>query len=337
MDNTLDIVIVNWNSGRQLRASIASLANARQTTSSLRRVVVVDNASSDGSAEGDFYPSSLPVTVIHNALNRGFAAACNQGAEGSKAEFLLFLNPDTVVEEDSLDEPIAFMARPENSRIGICGIQLLDGSSQITRSCSRFPTPALITVRSIGIDRLFPRFFPNHFLTEWDHSESRRVDQVMGAFFLVRRAVFEVLKGFDERFFVYFEDLDFSLRAREAGWSSYFLSTARAKHSGGGCSDQVKASRLFYWLRSRILYSYKHFRFLQATCVMLATLSLEAFSRLILAVAHKSLSEMKDTIQAYAMLIGALPEIIFKGSRTSQNDNAFRPPPQSIPGQQNVL
>jgi GT2 family glycosyltransferase len=101
------------------------------------------------------------------------------------------------------------------------------------------------------------------------------VDHVIGAFFCVRRELFEDLGGFDERFFVYLEDLDFSLRARKTGRTAYYLADAAAFHKGGGTSEQVKAHRLFYSLRSRLLYAFKHFKRYQAWIISAVTMLLE--------------------------------------------------------------
>ena len=105
-------------------------------------------------------------------------------------------------------------------------------------------------------------------MREWNHEESREVDQVMGAFFLVRQKLFEEWGGFDERFFVYLEDVDFSSRARRVGWRSFYMAGVKAYHKGGGTSEQIKSTRLFYSLRSRILYSYKHFSCASATALL---------------------------------------------------------------------
>ena len=132
---------------------------------------------------------------------------------------------------------------------------------------------------------------------------------MIGAFFLVRRSMFEELGGFDERFFVYLEDLDFSFRARQAVWRSYYLADARAYHKGGGSSEQAKATRMFYSLRSRILYGYKHFGWFSATFLAVGTLFIEPFSRLALAIGLRSGREAKETIKGYAMLWRAMPEL----------------------------
>jgi GT2 family glycosyltransferase len=264
-------------------------------------VVVVDNASWDQSI-AEITNLDLPLTIIYNPVNLGFGAACNIGAKNSRADFLLFLNPDTRLFEDSLSRPLAFMTQPRSRRMGIVGVQLLDEYGQISRSCTRFPTPAHFLAKSLGLDRLFPRLFPSHFMTEWDHYDSRNVDHVMGAFFLVRHALFEMLGGFDERFFVYLEDLDFSLRAWQSGWSSFYIAEVQAYHRGGGTSEQVKALRLSYSIHSRVLYSYKHFSWAAATGLLLVTLLLEPLARLGFSVTKGSLVEAKETIHGYFSL-----------------------------------
>lgn len=305
----LDIIIVNWNSGDQLRQCLDSIVSTSHSGFMFSRVCVVDNASQDNSLDA-IEKYELPLQVIHNNKNNGFAKACNQGAKGSRADYLLFLNPDVKLFKNSLSVPIAFMDLPENKVVGICGIQLVDEKGYVAHTCARFPTPGSFFVKMLGLDKLFPRFFPSYFMIEWDHSRTCIVDHVIGAFFLVRRSMFEELGGFDERFFVYLEDLDFSYRARQAGWKSVYLTTAKAYHKGGGTSEQVKARRLFYSLRSRILYAYKHFSFFYATFVMLGTILIEPLSRLALAGLHWSLKEAIQTVQAYGLLFCALPDIL---------------------------
>lgn len=309
MPKILDIVIVNWNAGRRLSDCVDCIAAARRDGFELKRVVVIDNSSSDGSADNLRFPE-LDLSVVRNSENRGFAAACNQGARGSSADYLLFLNPDTRVLPDSFRIPIEFLEGPESTNVGICGIQLLDEAGNVSQSCSRFPTARSFFFLMFGLDRFFSNHVEGHFLSREDHLKSGPVDQVMGAFFLVRRTLFESLGGFDERFFVYFEDLDFSYRAKQTGWESYHLANAQAYHQGGGCSEQVKARRLYYSLCSRILYSYKHFGLVAATTVTLATLLIEPFSRLLLAASHGSLREAREISDAYLMVWRALPSLL---------------------------
>ena len=302
---TVHVVIVNWNSGAQLRECLQSFA-AVADDDVAARVTVIDNASTDRSSEG--LEASMPLAVVRNADNRGFGAACNQGAAGSEADFLLFLNPDTRLMPGSFAEPVRYLRAHENERVGIVGIQLVDADGRVARNTARAPTAWSMVGNSVGFDRLAPRLFPPHFVTEWAHDQTRTVDQVMGAFFLVRRSLFEVLGGFDERFFVYYEDLDFSVRARAQGWRSVYLSTAQAFHRGQGTTEGATARRTFYFCRSRILYARKHFGALGALAVTLATLALEPLARL--AAAPRSAG---DTLRAFAMLWRDLPNLF--GSR----------------------
>lgn len=308
VEPTLDIIIVNWNAGPLLRDCVNSIGSASREGFELGRVVVVDNASTDGSAEG-LSSTTLPLTIVRNDNNRGFAAACNQGTQCSRADYFLFLNPDTKLFARSLSHPIAFMEREENQAVGICGIQLVDDRGEVSRSCARFPTAKMFYAKMFGLDMLAPRLFGGHFMEEWDHKDTRKVEQVIGAFFLVRRRLFQQLDGFDERFFVYFEEVDFSLRAKKSGWSSYYLADAQAYHKGGGTSEKIKARRLFYSLRSRILYGYKHFGTAVGTGLLVVTLLVEPLSRLGYGILKRSPASLGQVLRGYAMLYHDLPNI----------------------------
>jgi GT2 family glycosyltransferase len=144
-------------------------------------------------------------------------------------------------------------------------------------------------------------------MTDWDHRENREVDQVQGAFFLMRRKVFEELKGFDERFFMYYEDMDFAYRAKQAGWKSYYLADAQALHYGGGASYQEKAKRLYYVLNSRVLYVAKHFSTSAALCILLASLGIEFWMRLGWSLIALSGQSFIETLRAYGMFVRTLP------------------------------
>jgi GT2 family glycosyltransferase len=149
-------------------------------------------------------------------------------------------------------------------------------------------------------------------MVEWDHSFTRQVDQVIGAFFFIRRFVFESLGGFDERFYVYFEEVDLSFRAKQEGWNSVYLAEAQAFHSGGGSSSQAKAHRLFYSLRSRIIYSFKHFNAFEGWSVCMVTLAIEPITRLVRCIARGSVVEALDTLRGFFMLWKDTPKILSK-------------------------
>ncbi|MBC8104842.1 MAG: glycosyltransferase family 2 protein [Cytophagales bacterium] len=292
-----DVVIVNWNAGPQLVDCLRALSRCDRSDYHLRQITIVDNASTDHSLqEVERADLGISVRILRNADNKGFAAACNQGARGGDAEFLLFLNPDTVAFPESLSVPLSFLQSRDAEQIGIVGISLIDDRGQPARNACRFPTPGLFLRELLGLHQLFPKRFPGHVLLDWPHDETRIVDHVIGAFYLVRRHVFAALGGFDERFFVYKEDLDFSLRAQQSGWQSCYLATARAYHKGGGTSEGIKARRLFYGLRSRVQYGFKHFGWPAAVGLLLATLLLEPVARIVRALLMRSGDTLWETL-----------------------------------------
>lgn len=297
---TLSIVIVNWNAGDQLCACIASIAQASSGLSRSCEVIVVDNASTDDSMRG-IDQCGVSVRLIANTINRGFAAACNQGAREAHGDYLLFLNPDTRLFADSLTRPLEFLEHPGNAAIGICGIRLVDESGNTSTCAARFPSLRVLAGVILGLATPFPRMFPPHLMTPRELNESRVVDQVIGAFFLIRRDVFDRCDGFDERFFVYFEEVDLSLRAKHLGYASYFLSDVSAFHKGGGCSDQVKAARLFYSLRSRVQYAKKHYSAAELFGLALL-MAIEFPLRLGRSVVRMSRDDLGNTLLAYRQL-----------------------------------
>ena len=250
----VDIVIVNWNAGALLRDCVTAL-DASDTAPRLN-VTVVDNASADGSAD-NLPVAGLRLSVIRNAENRGFAAACNQGAAAGHAPLLLFLNPDARVESHAIAQTLDFLAEPAQAATGIVGIRLLDRHGRTSRTCARRPTVAAMLLRTLFLDRIVPWAVPPHFMTEWDHLDTRPVDQVMGAFLMIRRDLFARAGGFDERFFVYYEDLDLCLRAIDHGHAVVHFAKAGAVHDGGGTTSPVKDRRLFYETTSRVRFIHK--------------------------------------------------------------------------------
>jgi N-acetylglucosaminyl-diphospho-decaprenol L-rhamnosyltransferase len=304
---SVHVVIVNWNSGAQLRECLQSFAAVATDDVTLWRVSVVDNASTDASCDALVATASLPLALIRNAGNRGFGAACNQGAAGSDADYILFLNPDTRLMPGNLELPARYLGSAHHATVGIVGIQLVDPQGQIARNTARAPSAWSMIGQSLGLDRLGLAAFPRHFDTEWAHDETRTVDQVMGAFFFVRRTVFEALGGFDERFFVYFEDMDFAVRSRQRGWNSVYLASARAFHRGHGTTHQATERRTFYFVRSKLHYAFKFFSPLGAAAVLTVTLLLEPASRIVVAPGSAGV-----TLRVFARLWKELPAI-FRG------------------------
>ena len=297
----IDIVIVDFNAGAMLHDCLVSIAAHAPRQARIGRVVVVDNASQPPSAE-QLNGLDLRITLLRNEKNRGFAAACNQGARDSRADYLLFLNPDTELLPNSLDVPTAFLEQAAAREVGIVGVQLVDRQGHVSRTCSYHPQPMFFLNKALGLDRVSPRRFPSGAMLDWDHGSTRRVDGIMGAFFFVRRSLFELLGGFDERFFVYFEETDFGYRAERMGFSSMFLADAQVYHRGCGTTDRVRAHRLSYSMRSRMQYARTHFSPRMAAAVVVLTVAVEPLTRVAHALARGAMSEVRETLRGYQML-----------------------------------
>ncbi|APO80681.1 glycosyltransferase family 2 protein [Pseudomonas putida] len=302
---SVDVVVVNWNSGKQIRECINSLE--AEVAKGIANVVVVDNGSTDGSEQG---LGRDGVRVICAGTNLGFGRACNLGSKEGNAPYILFLNPDAVVYPGTLEYVISYMDGPERSRVGVCGVQLEEVDGHVARSCTRLPTTMSFIAHALGLSRINPAM--GFFMADWAHDSDRSVDHVIGAFYLIRRELFERLGGFDERFFVYLEDLDLSKRVKEQGYSIEFISSVKAFHRGGGTSNQVKARRLFYSLRSRILYAFKHLGRTSGLAVMMTTILLEPLLRLVSAAIKRN--GVVETISAYRMLYVWLYQWLSKGA-----------------------
>ena len=319
-----DIVIVNWNAGDQLNACVDSIYRFERGL--VAKIIIVDNASTDGSPE--LVAQGPKTDLARMDRNLGFAKACNVGAGRGSAPFIIFLNPDTLLFEGALEAVHGFMSSAAGEAHGLCGVQAVDESGRIHRDCAHFPTPGFYLAHSLGFHKLFPRLVRDHFMTEFDHRSSRAVDQAIGAFNAIRRELFEQLGGFDERFFVYMEDVDLALRAAQSGMPSYYLAEAKIFHRGGGTTRQIRATALFYNLRSRIIYAYKHFSGPAALAVLGSTLLTEFVSRMGQALLHRSWGDARSTASAYWMLwsdLGQIAQAVWR-YRTIDNERAKTPP-----------
>ncbi|MEU0106831.1 MULTISPECIES: glycosyltransferase family 2 protein [unclassified Streptomyces] len=329
---TADIVIVNWNAGRHLQNCLHSIARADRSVLRVRRVVIVDNASSDGS-ERDPHVPGLPVRWVRNDENLGFARACNQGAALCDSEFLLFLNPDTELCPDTLRITGEFLRTPAAGGFGIFGARMVDEQGRPQLSCSRFPSPRIFAGRMTGLDRLVPAVFPPQHMRPEELSRSGPVDQVIGAFFLVRRSLFTELNGFDDGYFLYLEEVDFALRARRLNWPSYHIKEARVYHAGRVSSAQLGPWRHYLLLCSRTRFMFRNWPKHQAWLLTVMSLSVEPVARLVGAALRGQRPELRATITVYREFLRWLrrgpelpptpPEI---ARRRQSGDTAVRAP-----------
>lgn len=257
----LSVIVVSWNVRDLLRRCLQSILAAVDGSAPPRtlEILVVDNASADGSAA--MVQAEFPtVRLIANDRNRGFTAANNQGLAASRGRYLLLLNPDAELLDGALAAMVGCMeAHPE---VGVLGPQLLypDGSVQSSRR--RFPTVATALVESTVIqewwrdNRVLRRYYMLD--TPPPPGEPQPVDWLVGACLLVRRAVYEQVGGLDEGFFMYSEELDWCRRIKDAGWQVLYLPTARVIHHEGKSSEQVVPARHIHFQSSKVRYFRKH-------------------------------------------------------------------------------
>jgi N-acetylglucosaminyl-diphospho-decaprenol L-rhamnosyltransferase len=302
----LDVVIVNWNAGALLEECIASVLASRMDGYELGAVVVVDNASTDGSVENVRRRWGGRVTCVMNASNLGFGRACNIGARHGSGRWILLLNPDTRVFPMTLSGALRALELRRHENAGVCGIRLVDDDGATARGCARLPDWKMFVVGALALDRILPRRFQSHIMREWDHEDSRYVDHVIAAFYLVHRSVYERVGGFDERFFVYLEDLDLSQRIGALGFRTFYCAEVHAYHKQGGTSRTIPAKRLFLAQQSRIRYARKHFSTPAALLVSGVTLVIEPAVRLLHVVLTGNLQGAWNVLKAYGLLYKSL-------------------------------
>ncbi|MGL5093097.1 MAG: glycosyltransferase family 2 protein [Aeromonas sobria] len=304
---SISVVIVNWNAGQLLAECVDSVLV--YGSGLIGKIIIVDNGSIDGSLE--LLPPVPNLLIIRTGKNLGFGKACNLGSKLSDSEYILFLNPDCRLFNNTLTQIEELINnKPE---IGVYGVQLIDEQNKVAKSCARFPDLKCYIYQSLGLSRLaFFKKYDMH-MSDWAHDQDCIVDHVIGAFYLIRASLYESVNGFDERFFVYLEDLDLSRRVVQAGYSIYYAASIQAFHAGGGTSRQVKAYRLFYSLRSRIQYAFKHFTTFSAICVLTVTILIEPISRIVLCAVRRDVQGISNTIKAYLLLLRDMPNFLTKG------------------------
>jgi hypothetical protein len=253
----LSICIVNYQARDYLNKCLRTIiANPPQGD---YEIIVVDNGSTDGSLK--MLQADFPmVTVIENPANLGFTAPMNQALRCATGQFLLLLNPDTLIHPQSLDRLIAFMQ--EHPQVGICGPKVLNTDGSLQAPCRRGESrPWAVISYFLRLHRLFPgsRLFGGYLLNYMDEDVTHEVAGVAGSCMLVRRQVVDQIGYLDERFFAYQEDADYCFQARRAGWQVYYLPTAQVTHFGGEGGSRVQPYRSIYaWHRSYWLYYRKN-------------------------------------------------------------------------------
>src|SRR5579883_1066022 len=296
----VDVVIVNYKSARQLFNCLRSVHAVAREDKVIVSVTVVNNGDDDDLAQT--IESAGGATLLESGSNLGYGTACNRGAAQGSAPFILFLNPDTTIAPEFLKETTRFLADRTHADIGIVGPELTDERGALLRSSSKLPTAVDLLGRSLGLHVLFPRGdYP--FLPLAAHATSGPVGQVMGAVLMIRRGLFQTLGGFDERFFLYYEDVDLCARAWALGGSCFYLKSARATHIGRVSSSQDEGMALALYLRSSLTYARLHFGFAAEAVLALSCFTAEFLLRLVQAVLRQ---RSVGVLRAYGLLIRSL-------------------------------
>jgi O-antigen biosynthesis protein len=240
----VSVIIVNYNVKDLLEQCINSILAASKNLNA--EIIVVDNNSFDGSTEllKSKFSSNSSIKIIESPVNLGFAKANNLGAEEAKGEYLLILNPDTILQEDTLEKTLQF--HKTNPGMGALTCKLILPSGKLDLACRRsFPTPSVAVYRILGLSKLFKKskVFGKYNLTYLNEDETYEVDSIVGAFMLIKKSVYASLNGFDEDYFMYGEDLDLCYRIKQAGYKNYYYHGTSIIHYKG---ESTKKSSISY-------------------------------------------------------------------------------------------
>ncbi len=254
----VDVIVVCWNDKEKIATALDSVFALSEVRSdpTFANVVVSDNGSTDGSRAFIAERYGDAVTIVENGANLGFAAACNRAFAATRAPYAFLLNPDAELHDRALAEIVAFMeAHP---RCGIAGSRIYNHDGSTQESCGEFDTwlGAFLRSSAWGEWPLLRRYANGAELRAWGHATQRRVDIAIGAALCIRRALLEEIGPFDERFFLYHEEVDFALRAARAGYETWYVPASEASHEGMGSARgqysveaRKQTSRRKYWLK----------------------------------------------------------------------------------------
>ena len=252
----VSFVIVTYNSADTIEACLASI---ERYTLAAFEAVIVDNSPGEETAVAvkRFIESrdGAMFRLDKTNNNLGFAKACNRGAKETTGDYIFFLNPDTELLNDACAEMLVCLK--EHPLGGAVGPAIFGNDGTVTITCRNLPTASRIVLDATGIDRWAGAYRMTHF----DHREPRRVEQIMGAAMLIPRDAYRQADGMDERFFIYYEEVDLCKRLMEAGGEVWFWPAARVRHLAGASTNAPAVhARMIYVLReSRKRYFRKHF------------------------------------------------------------------------------
>lgn len=254
----LSVIIVSYKVPYFLEQTLLSVQKAAQLIKT--EVIVVDNNSRDNSVA--MVREKFPwVRLIANTENTGFATANNQGIDIAKGEYILFLNPDTVVREDTFKQTVYFM--DQYPQFGGLGVKMIDGTGVFLPESKRgFPSPEVAFYKTFGLSKLFPKSkrFNRYHLGYLDKDENHEVDVLSGAFMLMPRKVLDEIGYWDEAFFMYGEDIDLSYRIIKGGYKNYYYSDTTIIHYKGESTKKGSLNYVKTFYEAMIIFTKKHFQ-----------------------------------------------------------------------------
>jgi GT2 family glycosyltransferase len=263
----LSIIIVNYNVKYFLEQCLCSLTKACANIEA--EIIVIDNNSSDGSNE--FLSGKFSnVQFLWNDENIGFAKANNLALKECAGEYILFLNPDTILPEDCLEKCISFLQSKESE--AALGIRMIDGSGNFLKESKRgFPSPLTSLYKLAGLSKLFPRstVFARYYLGNSGEHENNEVDVLAGAFMMVPKKILDAVGSFDEDFFMYGEDIDLSYRIQKAGYKNYYFADSTIIHFKGESTKKGSLNYMRVFHRAMILFVKKHYEKKQLFSVLM--------------------------------------------------------------------
>ncbi|HNJ11206.1 MAG TPA: glycosyltransferase [Chitinophagales bacterium] len=281
--------MVNYNVQYFLEQCLNSIF--RSSVSFNFEVYVVDNASLDGSV--DMLKKQFPqVKLIENKENVGFAKANNQAIKLSQSEYVLLINPDTIIQEDTLEKCVAKMAN--DSKIGALGIKMYDGNGKYLPESKRgFPSPIAALSKMSGLSKIFPKskLFGKYHLGYLDKNQNHEVDVLSGAFMLVRKSVFDTIGLLDESYFMYGEDIDLSYRIQQAGYKNYYFAESNIIHFKGESTKKGNLNYIKLFYGAMIIFASKQLNKTQAS-FLIPLLKIGIILRAILEIIEQFLSKI---------------------------------------------
>ena len=291
----LSIIIVNWNSGNYLKDCVDSVILSKGLAEDEIEIIIVDNASADDSYL--FAENKTGVKLIKSKINLGFAKACNIGVNSANAKYILLLNPDTLVKTDTLQLSLSFLEN--NPQYSVLGVKQITSDTKVQRSCCRIPTFKTAFNAFSGLNKVSASLFPSFKMTEWSHDENRVVGHVIGSFLMMEKSVWLDVGGMDEDYFLYYEDIDLSARLGYSQKKIFYFAGAEIIHVGGGTSKQIKSQRLFYSLRSRLIYVGKHFKGIEKFGLKFTIYVIEPLVRLSMSIIRFRFKSSMEIIRAF--------------------------------------